>query len=108
MEKIHDNKGFRGVFITTFGTVFIAELGDKTQIATLLLTAQSAEPFVVFIAASTALISSSLVGVLIGRWLANIVSPERFNYFAGLLMVSVGVLIGVQAMNSILHKTISP
>ena len=108
MTLDNDTNTFKGIFITTFLTVFVAELGDKTQIATLLLTVQSAEPLVVFLGASTALISSSLVGVVIGRWLANLVSPQRFNYIAGLLMVGVGLLIGFQAVNSLLSKTNLP
>ena len=64
--------GFTTVLLTTFTTVFLAELGDKTQLATLLLSAQSGQPWVVFLGAALALISSSLVGVLVGRWLAGI------------------------------------
>ena len=105
MKDINDKKTFKAVFITTFMTVLVAELGDKTQVATLLLTAQSAEPLVVFLGASTALISSSLLGVVIGRWLSKLISPERFNYIAGMLMVCVGVLIGIQGVNSIFHQT---
>ena len=51
--------------LTTFITVFIAELGDKTQVATLLLSADTGKPFIVFIAASLALIISSLIGVIL-------------------------------------------
>ena len=58
---------FGAVFLTTFTTVFLAELGDKTQLAALLLSAESGRPVIVFIGASLALISSSLVGVLLGR-----------------------------------------
>jgi hypothetical protein len=59
------------VFLTTATTVFLAELGDKTQLAALLLSAQSGRPAVVFVGASLALICSSLVGVLLGRWLSR-------------------------------------
>ncbi|MFM7733764.1 MAG: TMEM165/GDT1 family protein, partial [Cyanobium sp.] len=57
-----------GVFLSTATTVFLAELGDKTQLAALLLSAESGRPLVVFLGASAALIGSSLVGVLLGRW----------------------------------------
>ena len=67
-EENDINKGFSTIFITTFTTIFIAELGDKTQIATLMLSAESSKPIIVFIGSSLALISSSLVGVLICKW----------------------------------------
>ena len=58
-------KSFLSIFITTFTTIFIAELGDKTQIATLMLSAESGKPIIVFIGSSLALISSSVVGCLL-------------------------------------------
>ena len=64
-------KSFLSILITTFTTIFIAELGDKTQIATLMLSAESGRPIIVFIGSSLALISSSIVGVLIGKWLSK-------------------------------------
>ena len=64
-------KSFFSIFITTFTTIFIAELGDKTQIATLMLSAESGMPIIVFIGSSVALISSSVVGVLIGKWISK-------------------------------------
>ena len=60
--------GFTAVMLSTFTTVFLAELGDKTQLATLLLSAQSGQPWLVFVGAALALACSSLVGVLVGRW----------------------------------------
>jgi len=86
-------KGFLSIYITTFTTIFIAELGDKTQIATLMLSAESGKPIIVFIGSSLALISSSIVGVLIGKWLSKKISPSRFAFFTGLLMLIVSLLL---------------
>ena len=63
-----ESRSFIAVLFSTFTTVFVAELGDKTQLATLLLSAQSGSPVLVFIGAALALIASSLVGVLVGQW----------------------------------------
>ena len=90
--------GWGAVFLSTATTVFLAELGDKTQLAALLLSAQSGEPVVVFVGASLALISSSLVGVVLGRWLARLLAPELLERLAGILMVILGLWLGRQAM----------
>jgi putative Ca2+/H+ antiporter (TMEM165/GDT1 family) len=90
--------GWGAVFLSTATTVFLAELGDKTQLAALLLSAQSGEPVVVFVGASLALISSSLVGVVLGRWLARLLAPELLERLAGILMVVLGLWLGRQAM----------
>ena len=86
------------VFLTTATTVFLAELGDKTQLAALLLSAQSGRPAVVFVGASLALICSSLVGVLLGRWLSRLMAPEQLERAAGVLMVVLGLWLGRQAV----------
>ena len=91
-EKIVE-KRFLSIFITTFTTIFIAELGDKTQIATLMLSAESGKPIIVFIGSSLALISSSLVGVLIGKWLSKKISPSKFAFFTGLLMIIISTFL---------------
>lgn len=101
-KQVSSQEAFMPAFFTTFTTVFLAELGDKTQIATLLLTAQSGKPLIVFLGAALALISSSLVGVLLGRWLAKTMPTDRFEYLAGILMVGIGILLGIQATQSIL------
>lgn len=87
-----------GVFLTTATTVFLAELGDKTQLAALLLSAESGRPVVVFVGASLALICSSLVGVLLGRWLSTVMAPEQLERAAGVLMVALGLWLGRQAV----------
>ena len=97
--------GFSAVLVTTFTTVFLAELGDKTQLATLLLSAQSGEPWLVFGGAALALICSSLVGVLVGRWLSKVMPPERLEQMAGLRMVGMGLWLGSQALQSLLNAS---
>jgi putative Ca2+/H+ antiporter (TMEM165/GDT1 family) len=86
------------VFLTTATTVFLAELGDKTQLAALLLSAESGRPVVVFVGASLALICSSLVGVVLGRWLSSVMAPEQLERAAGVLMVALGLWLGRQAV----------
>ena len=95
VEKKNKNaeKSFSSIFITTFTTIFIAELGDKTQIATLMLSAESGKPIIVFLGSSLALISSSLVGVLIGKWLSKKISPSKFAFFTGLLMLIISIFL---------------
>ena len=91
---------FGAVFLTTFTTVFLAELGDKTQLAALLLSAESGRPVLVFVGASLALISSSLVGVLLGRWLSRVLPPQQLERLAGILMIGLGIWLGRQAAMS--------
>jgi len=97
------------VFLSTATTVFLAELGDKTQLAALLLSAESGRPGVVFVGASLALICSSLVGVLLGRWLSRVMAPEQLERAAGLLMVALGLWLGRQAVLQFnpLHQALS-
>ena len=95
LEKKDNNveKGFLSIFITTFTTIFIAELGDKTQIATLMLSAESGKPIIVFLGSSIALISSSIVGVLIGKWISKKISPSNFAFFTGFLMIIISIYL---------------
>jgi putative Ca2+/H+ antiporter (TMEM165/GDT1 family) len=78
-------------FFTAFFTVFLAELGDKTQLATLLMVAESKSPWVVFAGAASALVATSLVGVLLGRWLANRLSPQTLQTATGASLVLISV-----------------
>ena len=100
-ENITENS-FSSIFFTTFTTIFIAELGDKTQIATLMLSAESGKPIVVFLGSSLALISSSVVGVLIGKWLSNKISPSKFAYFTGALMIIISLFLAYDTFKNYL------
>jgi putative Ca2+/H+ antiporter (TMEM165/GDT1 family) len=88
---------FRRIFGSTFVTIFLAELGDKTQVTTLLMSAESHAPWVVFTGAAAALISTSLLGVLLGQWLARRVSPKVLDTAAAvlLLLIMVGLVADI-------------
>lgn len=68
-------------------------MGDKTQLATLLLSAESQSPWIVFLGAGTALIATSLVGVLLGRYLAKVLSPRTLDIAAGMLLMVISILL---------------
>ena len=104
LDKKENNieTSFLSIFLTTFTTIFIAELGDKTQIATLLLSAESGKPIIVFIGSSLALISSSVVGVLIGKWLSKKVSPSNFALFTGSLMIILSLFLAYDTYKNFL------
>ena len=91
-----DSTPFISILITSFSTIFLAELGDKTQLATLIISAQSGRPLIVFIGASLALISTSLLGVLIGRWIANNLPRQKFTVVSGIVMLSLGIYLVTQ------------
>ena len=91
-----DSSPFFSILITSFSTIFLAELGDKTQLATLILSAQSGRPIIIFIGAALALISTSLLGVLIGRWIANNLPRQRFTVVSGIVMLNLGIYLVTQ------------
>ena len=80
------------VFLTIFFSVFIAELGDKTQLATMLFAAdKEVSKYTVFFAASAALIVASAVGVLAGSLLAEYINEKYLHYVAGAGFIGIGV-----------------
>lgn len=82
------------LFATVFGTIFIAELGDKTQLATVLYASDAAHPkLTVFAASAAALILSSALGVLAGSFVAEYVNPRAIRWIAGLGFIAVGLWI---------------
>jgi putative Ca2+/H+ antiporter (TMEM165/GDT1 family) len=82
------------LFATVFATVFIAELGDKTQLATLLYASDASHSRItVFAAAAAALVVSSALGVLAGSLVAEYVDPRHVRWVAGFGFIAVGVWV---------------
>lgn len=80
------------LFATIFLTVFVAELGDKTQLATLLFAAdREVSKWMVFAAASLALIVASAIGVLAGHWLSQHIDEKQLSTIAGIGFIAIGV-----------------
>ncbi len=101
-----DSTTFISILITSFSTIFIAELGDKTQLATLMLSAQSGSPLIIFIGATLALISTSLLGVLIGQWISNNLPRQRFTIVSGIIMLSLGLYLVIQGFIDFIQNKI--
>ena len=81
-----------------FVTAFIAELGDKSQVLTLLYaSSRSAPPLVVFIGVSCALVAATAIGVLAGSVLSAYITPKLLNWFAGSGFILLGVMTLYQA-----------
>ena len=80
------------LFATVFATVFLAEIGDKTQIATLLYAADTHNPkATIFAAAASALVAASALGILAGGLLSEHVNPRALSWIAGAGFVAVGI-----------------
>ncbi|WZL73154.1 TMEM165/GDT1 family protein [Clostridiaceae bacterium 35-E11] len=80
------------IILTAFCMVFIAELGDKTQLQTMLLATQTGSILGVFIGASLALIFSALLGVLLGTYITKFIPPSYLQIGAGISFIIIGVL----------------
>lgn len=86
------------VLATVFVAVFIAELGDKTQLATMLFAAdKEASKLTIFAGASLALILASAIGVAAGGLISQYVSERTLNYVAGLGFIGIGLWTLVKA-----------
>jgi putative Ca2+/H+ antiporter (TMEM165/GDT1 family) len=81
------------VFVTTFCTIFLAEIGDKTQLSTLLMSAESHSPWVVFLGSAAALVTTSFLGVVLGNWIASRLSPKIVEKAAGTVLLLISVLL---------------
>lgn len=80
------------LMLTVFAAVFIAELGDKTQLATLLFASgKEVSRLTVFIGAALALIATSAIAVLAGGFLTNYISERQLSIIAGIGFIAIGV-----------------
>jgi putative Ca2+/H+ antiporter (TMEM165/GDT1 family) len=86
------------IFLTVFASVFIAELGDKTQLATMLFAAdKEVSRTTVFLVASAALVVASGLGVLAGSVLTQMISEKILHYVAGAGFIVIGVFTLLRA-----------
>ena len=81
------------VFFTVFAAVFIAELGDKTQLATMLFAAdKEVSKWTVFWGASAALVVATVIGVIAGTFISEFINERYLNYIAGAGFILIGAL----------------
>jgi putative Ca2+/H+ antiporter (TMEM165/GDT1 family) len=78
-------------FWTVFGTIFLAELGDKTQLTTMTYAASSKAGFSVFLGAAVALTLTSLVGVALGQILTRYIPAHSIRIAAGIFFILIGI-----------------
>ena len=86
----------KSLFWATFVTVFLAELGDKTQLAAMTATARSGALLTVFLAASAALVCATAIGVVVGGALFKVIPEHMVKYAAGLAFIGVGIWVLVK------------
>ena len=88
------------LLLSTFLTIFIAELGDKTQLATLTMSGTSNKPLAVFLGSSTALVLASLVGALAGGSIANFVPEIILKTIASITFFILGMRLFINSFTS--------
>lgn len=80
------------LFMTVFVTVFIAEIGDKTNLATMLFAAESARSkWLIFAGAALALVCTSAIGVLVGAQIDRFISARTLKMIAGIGFIAIGL-----------------
>jgi putative Ca2+/H+ antiporter (TMEM165/GDT1 family) len=84
------------LLFTTFITVFLAEIGDKTQLTTITLSSTTNKPLAVFIGSSTALILATLLGALAGGSIANLIPAFILKLLSGIVFLLIGTKLLLQ------------
>ena len=79
------------LFLTTFLAVFLAEMGDKTQLVAMAVASRSHSPWLVWSAVALALVIASALGVLVGSLVGGWLSRDVVKYFSAVLFITVGV-----------------
>ena len=85
------------LLFTTFVTVFLAEMGDKTQLTTIALSSTTNKPLAVFIGSSLALILATLLGALAGGSIANLIPAFLLKLLSGIVFLMIGINLLVQS-----------
>ena len=85
------------LLFTTFFTIFLAEMGDKTQLTTITLSSTTNKPLAVFIGSSIALILATLLGALAGGSIANLIPAFLLKLLSGLVFLIIGIRLLAQS-----------
>ena len=85
------------LLFTTFFTVFLAEIGDKTQLTTITLSSTTNNPLAVFIGSSIALILATLLGALAGGSIANLIPAFLLKLLSGIVFLIIGINLLLQS-----------
>lgn len=81
------------VMLTTFGVIFLAEMGDKTQLAAMTMSAQTKNPWAVFAGASLALVAVSALGIIAGGLIGDYVPLIWVKRVAAVSFIAIGALM---------------
>ena len=87
------------LLLSTFIAIFIAELGDKTQVATLTLSGTSKKPLAVFFGSSAALVLASLIGALAGGSISTFIPEIYLKLIASLTFLIIGIKLIIDSLN---------
>ena len=79
------------IIIAAFATLFLAEMGDKTQLAVLTMSASTGRPLSVFVGAAAALITVTALGAVAGESLGRVISPQFLSRVAAVSFIAIGV-----------------
>ena len=92
------------LLLSTFLTVFVAELGDKTQLATFTISGTSNKPLAVFLGSSSALVLASLLGALSGGTISVFFPEKILKLIASITFLSIGVKLLVNSLSNLINE----
>tara|TARA_Y100001968_G_scaffold329643_1_gene379446 strand:+ start:87 stop:383 length:297 start_codon:yes stop_codon:yes gene_type:complete len=91
---------------TTFVTVFLAEMGDKTQLTTITLSSTTNKPLAVFFGSSLALILATIIGALAGDSIANLIPAFLLKLLSGIVFLIIGINLLLQSKKEISNDSL--
>ena len=81
------------IFLTTFGLMFVAELGDKTQLAVISAASRFRSPWIVFAGAALAMVLATAIGTVVGSFLPSVLGERTIRFVSGGLFILFGILM---------------
>ncbi|SJZ57401.1 TMEM165/GDT1 family protein [Selenihalanaerobacter shriftii] len=90
------------LFLMAYGMLFLAELGDKTQLAVFTLVTQYKSPIPIFLGASAALVTVTLIGAFFGEVVTRYIPTEYLQLGAGVIFIVIGIFVLREALGGII------